>query len=160
MDHTTPRKQYKLIRSERRLGKLGVAAADVLEQSINEAAGSGYTVAETVADDTGLLVIMERPGPVQSSGTPDLNDPSTLAWQLRTHAAEIAYWSNSGWPAGLELMHMADRIDGGTGVDAHHGCPDVSIPTAECLECRLVLEAEVFDGRERSVFAPPVTEHD
>lgn len=40
------------------------------------------------------------------------------------------------------LRHAADRLDGGTGVGAHHGCPDESIPTALCIECVLVLTSE------------------
>lgn len=80
---------------------------------------------------------------------PDLNDPAQLAYQLRTHSAEV-----SDSPARIELMRMADRVDGGVGPRAHHGCPDETIPTAECRECLILLDVEVSYGeREPSIFA-------
>lgn len=48
------------------------------------------------------------------------------------------------------LWSMADAVDSGQGPVIHHGCPDPSIPTAKCTECRMVLDAEVDNTPVRS----------
>lgn len=54
------------------------------------------------------------------------------------------------------LWRMADAVDGGRGALIHHGCPDPTIPTAQCAECHLVLDVEVDNapGRDGTVFDP------
>lgn len=70
--------------------------------------------------------------------------PTQLAVALRRHVGAIRYEHASLPPAAVvyELMQMADQLDGGVGAAVHRGCPDPSIPTANCYECALVLEDE------------------
>jgi len=75
------------------------------------------------------------------------SDNTAYADLLRRHAAELAA-SNPPMFPGLppQLWKMADILDGGVGPDAHHGCPDTNVPTAQCPECHLVLDAEVTEN--------------
>ena len=79
-----------------------------------------------------------------------------LGAALREHAARA---EDAGIPQVVVqyIWQMADAVDGGTGFAVHHGCPDDSIPTAQCLECNLVLDAEVSGdhlARVGTVFDP------
>lgn len=80
--------------------------------------------------------------------------PGELAAQLREHATRAAT-RGIGFETLAYLWRMADAVDGGVGAAAHHGCADLTLPTAQCRECQIVLEAEVYGDdldRQGTVF--------
>ena len=80
----------------------------------------------------------------------DLPDPGAveLPPQQRPHPVE------GNAPARAPPQRpQAPQLDGGTGPDAHHGCPDPSITSADCTECHMTIDAEVAGGGRRSIFA-------
>ena len=125
------------------------ADADARTSSRLKAAGVGLTRLQAV-----YAFLQERAATVSNTPTPAQVDALNavrreLALELRTHA-----WEQVDRTVREHLMRMADVADGGIGPLAHHGCPDDTIPTADCTECAIVLDAEVEGrGRRPTMFA-------
>lgn len=125
------------------------ADADAPTSSRLKATGRGLTRLQAV-----YAFLQERAAVASNTPTPFQVDALNavrreLALELRTHA-----WEQGDRTVREHLMRMADVADGGRGPLAHHGCPDYSIPTADCTECAIVLDAEVEGrGRRPTMFA-------
>lgn len=137
------------------------ALSKFLTQAMPAADGDAFTSARLKVAGVGLTrmqavyaFLQERAAVASNTPTPAQVDALNavrreLAHELRTHA-----WEQVDRTVREHLMRMADVADGGTGPHAHHGCPDYSIPTADCTECAIVLDAEVEGrGRRATMFA-------
>lgn len=99
-------------------------------------------------EDVAVTIAEQVPGPHTDRGIPFPVSGPELAVQLREHAVRALLTGTIDGTARVHLFAMADAVDGGVGAMVHHGCPDDTIPTAKCLECYLVLDAEISGGAE------------